>query len=138
MEYPIKAKCPCGQVSYQLYQAPAKVIACHCRECQKLSSAPFSVTAFVAADQIKFTGTMHETRRVADSGRENVGVFCPDCGVRIYQYDPQNPSMVKLKLKPVGSDVDPLFEPQAHIWTSEKQAWFTLPDGVKSFDKAPS
>jgi hypothetical protein len=54
------------------------------------------------------TGQTKQFTRIADSGNENTGVFCPDCGVRIYQI----PKYIQgvLALKPehlttrVGSD----------------------------------
>ncbi|MCG6213079.1 GFA family protein [Vibrio furnissii] len=135
MDYPIEASCQCGQVSYKLFTAPKKVIACHCQECQKLSTAPFSVTAMVPADAIEFSGEMNKWGRVAASGNQNDGYSCRTCGNRIYQINPAQPDLLKLKLKPVGLKNDALFEPQAHVWVSEKLSWVVLPEGVPAFDK---
>ncbi len=63
MDYPIEAACQCGQVTYQLFEPPKVVLACHCKECQKLSTSPFSVTAVVDAEAIKFQGELKEWRR---------------------------------------------------------------------------
>ena len=42
-----------------------------------------------------------------------------------------------LKLKPsYFSDIS-FIQPTAHAWVSEKQDWFALPEGVKTFDKQP-
>lgn len=137
MEYPLAGSCQCGQVTYRLHEPPKVVLACHCRECQKLSTAPFSVTAFVAAGAIEFNGELKEWSRLADSGNRNHAKFCPGCGNRVYHFNPADPGTIKLKLKPVGVEVDPLFEPTMHIWVSEKQDWFTLPEGVEVFDFQP-
>ena len=80
MAFPIKGSCQCGQVSYLLFAKPSLVIACHCKECQKLSTSAFSVTAIVASSAISFTGKLKETMRIADSGNTNIGKFCPECG----------------------------------------------------------
>ena len=135
MEYPIKASCQCGQVSYQLKRAPLGVFACHCTECQKLSTAPYSVTALVAADDIQFSGEMSDWQRSSDSGNINAAKFCPGCGNRIYHYNPADPTTVKLKLKPVDRAYDSLFEPATHLWVSEKQAWVNIPSKAKVFSK---
>lgn len=79
MTYPISGACQCGQVTYQLNSAPIGVFACHCKECQKLATGPFSVTALIAADQIEFHGQLKEWGRMADSGNRNHAMFCPDC-----------------------------------------------------------
>lgn len=137
MEYPIEGSCQCGQVTYKLHEAPKMVFACHCTECQKLATGPFSVTAVVAVGAIEFSGELKEWSRVADSGNRNNAKFCPDCGNRIYHYNPDDPATVKLKLKPVDLPDDAVFEPQAHMWVSKKLSWFDIPQGLKLFGEQP-
>ncbi len=135
MKYPVEASCQCGQVSYKLFEPPQKVVACHCTECQKLSTSPFSVTAMVKASTIQFTGEMKDWSRLAESGNKNNAKFCPSCGNRIYHYNPDAPELLKLKLKPVGLSDDTIFKPMAHVWISEKQSWYEIPEGVPAFEK---
>jgi hypothetical protein len=135
MDYPIEGSCQCGQVTYKLHEAPKQVLACHCTECQKLSTSPFSVTAIVSASAIDFKGELKEWCRNADSGNKNHAKFCPDCGNRVYHYNPDDLATVKLKLKPVHMDDDSIFEPTVHLWVGEKQSWYKIPEGVKVFDK---
>jgi len=137
MEYPIEGACQCGQVTYKLHAKPIVVWACHCLECQKLSTSPFSVTAIIASDIIEFAGELKEWSRVAESGNKNSAKFCPTCGNRIYHYNPEDLSTIKLKLKPTGLSDAALFKPSAHIWVSEKLSWYQLPNDVKSFEKQP-
>ncbi|MBU3823851.1 MAG: GFA family protein [Candidatus Oceanisphaera merdipullorum] len=113
------------------------VLACHCKECQKLATSPFSVTAIVDSSQIEFSGQLKEWRRLADSGNRNYAMFCTDCGNRIYHFNPDEDSTVKLKLKPVNLTDARVFEPQTHVWVSEKVSWYQIPDGVKVFLKQP-
>ena len=137
MIYPIKGSCQCGQVTYTLNAAPKMVVACHCKECQKLSTGPFSVTAMIAATDIEFSGVLKEWGRPADSGNRSQAKFCPNCGNRIYHFNPDDLSTVKLKLKPVNIADDRIFEPMAHVWVCEKQSWYQIPEGVTVFDKQP-
>lgn len=137
MEYPVKAACQCGQATYELKAAPLKVMACHCKECQKLATAPFSVTAVVASTDISFSGELKEWSRSSDSGNTNTAMFCPNCGNRIYHVNPEQPDLIKLKLKPVDPDCAHLFEPTAHVWVREKQSWYVIPDGVDVFETQP-
>lgn len=137
MEYPIKGSCQCGQVTYRLAEAPKIVLACHCTECQKLSTSPYSVTAVVATNAIEFSGELKEWSRSAESGNKNSAKFCPDCGNRVYHFNPDDESTIKLKLKPVKMTDDRIFEPTMHVWVSEKLSWYRIPEGVKVFDKQP-
>ena len=137
MKFPIEGACQCGQVTYTMHEAPKMVYACHCTECQKVATGPFSVTAIVASGAIEFHGELKEWGRVAESGNRNNAKFCPDCGNRIYHYNPDDLSTVKLKLKPVNLSDDKIFAPKAHIWVSEKLSWYEIPEGMKVFDKQP-
>lgn len=137
MDYPIHGSCQCGQLTYQLLRAPKKVLACHCKECQLLSTGPFSVTALISAADIEFSGDMKEWDRPADSGNRSHAKFCPNCGNRIYHFNPQDPDVIKLKLRPVDAKYDPLFEPSAHIWLSSKVSWYEPPANVDQFPKQP-
>ncbi len=135
IEYPIKGSCQCGQVSYELLAPPQMVVACHCKECQKLSTSAFSITAMVDARDLVFSGEMKHWQRPADSGNISAAKFCPTCGNRIYHYNPAEPD--KIKLKPSNLTDTRIIQPVAHVWVSEKQDWFEIPAGVKVFDKQP-
>ncbi len=134
-KYPIKGACQCGQVTYELLAAPAMVAACHCRECQKLSTSAFSLTAFVDSKNIRFQGEMAEWQRPADSGNISAAKFCTNCGNRLYHYNPAEPDSIKLK--PSTLEDTSILNPAIHIWTSEKQDWYQIPEGVKTCEKQP-
>lgn len=135
MTLPINGSCQCGEVSYTLKTAPKMVVACHCKACQKLSTSAFSITAIVDKDDIEFSGLMKEWRRPADSGNVSGAKFCPTCGNRIYHFNPAEPNSIKLK--PSNLDDTRLIQPTVHAWVSEKQDWYTIPEGVIVFDKQP-
>lgn len=137
MEFPITGACQCGQLTYKLFEKPKVVIACHCTECQKLSTGPFSVTAMVDAKDIEFTGGLSEWGRSSDSGNQNNAKFCPGCGNRVYHYNPKDPSAIKLKLKPDNFQHSTVFAPTVHVWVSEKVDWYEIPEGVKVVQKQP-
>ncbi len=135
IEYPIEGSCQCGNVTYRLLEAPIMVAACHCRECQKLSTSAFSITAIVKTESVQFSGKMQDWSRGCDSGNISAAKFCPTCGNRIYHYNPED--LATIKLKPSNLNDTRIIEPKIHIWVSEKQDWFQIPEGVKVFDKQP-
>ncbi|GAA0355058.1 GFA family protein [Bowmanella denitrificans] len=135
MEYPIAGACQCGEVTYQLNAAPLMVVACHCKECQKLSTSAFSITAVVKAKDVEFQGQMQKWQRKADSGNINGAMFCPTCGNRLYHFNPEEPDIIKLK--PSNLSDTRLIQPTAHVWVSEKQDWFSLPADVPVYERQP-
>lgn len=78
---------------------------------------------------------MQDWSRQADSGNTASAKFCPTCGNRIYHFNPDEPD--KIKLKPTNLSDTSIIQPTVHIWVSEKQDWFEIPEGVKSFEKQP-
>jgi len=133
MKYPVEGSCQCGGVRYKLLSEPLMVFACHCKECQKLSTSAFSITAVVSTDSIEFQGEMKEWSRTAESGNTIEARFCPACGNRIYHFNPKDPD--RIKLKPSTLSDTSFINPTAHVWVSEKQEWYTIPDGVAVYDK---
>lgn len=133
ISYPIQGSCQCGSITYELLAPPLMVIACHCKECQKLSTSAFSITAIVHSSSVEFHGDLKQWERVADSGNINGAKFCPTCGNRIFHFNPSEPE--KIKLKPSNLTDTRIIKPTAHIWVSEKQEWFQIPAGVSVFEK---
>lgn len=124
-----------GGVKYQLLSEPLMIVACHCKECQKLSTSAFSITAIVGADAVEFQGEMIQWSRAADGGNINEARFCPTCGNRIYHFNPEEPEIIKLK--PSNLSDTSIIRPTAHVWVSEKQDWYSVPAGVAVYDKQP-
>src|ERR1700674_1534747 len=84
MPAPYTGGCQCGSVRYVLAAEPVRTVACHCKECQRQSGSAFGMSMLVKKDSLTVTGLTKQFTRIADSGNELTGVFCPDCGVRVY------------------------------------------------------
>jgi hypothetical protein len=135
MKYPIAGSCQCGGVTYTLREPPIAIAACHCKQCQKLSTSAFSITAMVNSSAVVFAGEMKEWRRIAASGNVSAAKFCPTCGNHIYHHDPNDPT--RIMLKPSTLADASVINPTIHVWVSEKQAWYSIPEGVMAFDTQP-
>jgi hypothetical protein len=135
IDYPIHGACQCGEVTYELTEPPLMVIACHCKQCQKLSTSAFSITALVNSNTVTFKGNLKEWRRMAESGNVNGAMFCDTCGNRIYHFNPDEPD--KFKLKPSNLSDTRMINPTVHFWVSEKQDWYQIPEGVTQYERQP-
>jgi hypothetical protein len=87
----------------------------------------------VKKDSLTVTGLTKEVTRIADSGNEVTGAFCPECGVRIYHAPKSAPDM--LSLKPGTLDDTSWLWPDLFIWMKRAQAWLPVPDGVKALER---
>ena len=136
MKLPLTGTCQCGEVRYVVTSEPIATVACHCRDCQKLSASAFSLTMVIPRDAFKLeSGELAVFERPADMGGTARCYFCPACGNRVYHENPRLPGF--LRLKPGGLDDTSCIVPEAHVWTSRAQPWFRFPEGVPVFETQP-
>lgn len=135
MEYPVNGSCLCGQVTYTLREPPAAIAACHCKQCQTLSTSAFSISAMVNAPSLEVSGELKEWQRTAASGQVSAARFCPACGTHIYHFNPAQPDTLMLKLSSLADTS--AINPTIHVWVQEKQDWYDIPDDAMAFDTQP-
>lgn len=82
--------------------------------------------AIVEASFELLSGDLKTFTLTCDSGRRKTCAFCPDCGVRIYHRGGDR----QLSIKAGTLDDRTALRPDAHYWTSRKQEWVLIPDGV--------
>ena len=81
MRLPQTGGCQCGKVRYAITEEPQSVYTCHCTACQRLTSSAFSMGLVVAETAFRLSGVEPKPlQRVADSGRVNTRLVCPECG----------------------------------------------------------
>lgn len=135
MPAPYAGGCQCGQVRYELTEEPVRVIACHCRNCQKQSGSAFGLSMRVKVDSLKVRGRINRFSWTTDSGNTTTGCFCPDCGGRIYNIPGSAPDL--LTLKPGTLDDTSWVKPTLMVWLKRKLGWVPIPDGMATHDTQP-
>jgi hypothetical protein len=80
-------------------------------------------------------GELKQYTRKADSGNSLDCFFCPECGTRIYHGMGDDSGAVKIK--PGTLDDTSWLKPVTHVWTSSKQGWVTIPEGVPTHETQP-
>ena len=129
--------CQCGAIRYEVSGAPLQIVACHCTDCQRQSGSAFGMTVVVAEADFRLTQGNEKTIALqSDAGRIKVGGFCPQCGTRIYNSTEWRPGMISVK--PGTLDDTRSLQPQIHLWTSSKQEWVAIPEGVEAYETQPS
>ncbi|HEX5756107.1 MAG TPA: GFA family protein [Arenimonas sp.] len=122
--------CACGHVRFRMATAPLIVHCCHCRWCQRESGAAFALNAMIEADRVKPLGAEPEVVETPSaSGKGQKIARCPRCRVAVWSnYAGAGPL---IRFVRVGTlDQPDRFPPDIHIFTSSKQAWVVLPEGV--------
>ena len=128
----IDGACHCGNIKFGAEVDPAKVVICHCSDCQSLSASAFRTVAFVDASTFKLLGAEPKIYiKTAESGNKRLQAFCSECGSGIYATsDEDSPKVLGLRVG-VITQRDQL-PPSKQIWTSSAQAWV---DDMNSLEK---
>jgi hypothetical protein len=126
--------CQCGAVRYTISGRPKQLIVCHCTQCQRRYGA-FGMSLFCDADAVQISGSLKLYRKTADSGRFATIGFCPDCGTTITAKPEWKPESLVIRAGTLDDTTS--LQPDIHIWTSSKQSWVTIPEGVPSFPRQP-
>jgi hypothetical protein len=134
---PLTGHCLCGRVSYTADAAPIAQVACHCTECQRQTSSPFSVIVGIPLDALEVQGeTLASFTTIADDrGQETERWFCSACGSPIYSISPAAPDFAFIK---AGSlDDASWLQPSVEVWTSSAQPWAPSFEGAMRFERSP-
>lgn len=122
--------CLCGQVRYEVSGTLADVLACHCRQCRRMSGHIYAATA-APRDAFEIT----ESRGLAwyQSSKASRRGFCRECGSSLFfDHGPDEPIGIA-----AGSfDGDPQFKLVAHIYTDEAGRYYELGDDTAQYDAA--
>src|SRR3954447_13862646 len=83
---PLTGRCLCGGVTYTVDAEPMVQAVCHCSECQRQTSSPFSVVVGVpeAALQVEGDTLSSFTTASEASGGETKRHFCSGCGSPLF------------------------------------------------------
>lgn len=143
MKLPLFGGCICSAVHYEITQEPILVYACHCTDCQRLTSSVCSIGLVVPDDAFHASG--QEARLafggVAESGRVKQRRICPDCGAWLFS-DPrpgtlyQYPDPVRIVRGGTLDDTSWL-KPTMHFWTRSAQPWVRLPADITIYETQP-
>ena len=92
----------------------------------------------VVVDEAAFRLTHGEVKTCgskSDSGRTKYGAFCPLCGTRVYHKSEWRRGTISVKAGTL--DDTSWLRPKVHLWTSKKQEWVTIPEGVEAYEQQP-
>lgn len=128
--FPVEGGCQCGAVRYRLTAPPLTVYNCHCKDCQRVSGAAWSM--IVRDADFEVTGKAEHYDRRADSGNIIRMNFCAHCHGWLWN-DPPSPG---IKVARAGTLDDMNWaEPVGNIWTDSKAAWVEIDPTLANFPR---
>src|SRR5207253_9399949 len=114
---------------------PAKVLICHCTDCQSLSGAAFRTVVRVPANAFKLLSGAPKTYvKQADSGNRFAQAFCGNCGSPIYGAHPvDNPKFYGIRVGALRQRHT--LSPKLQIWCRSAQPWVEQLDAVPKVEQ---
>jgi hypothetical protein len=117
----IEGSCHCGAISFTAQVDPARVMVCHCSDCQVMSGSPFRAVVPAPVDTFVLHGEPRRYIKTADSGNRRVQAFCADCGTPLFATAPENATQVIIRTGCVKQKAQ--LVPQAQIWQHSALPW---------------
>ena len=129
--------CHCGNIRYEAEVDPAKVVICHCTDCQTLSGSAFRTVVPTNEGTFRLlSGAPKVYVKTGESGNKREQAFCPDCGTPIYSATMAGaPKVVGLRVGTVHQR-DQLI-PSDQFWFRSSQAWLQRLSMMKKTEKQP-
>jgi len=133
----IAGGCRCGAVRYTLaVDAMPGSYACHCTLCQRTTGSSFAHQMPVLESALAVIGDMIEAPMPSLSGALSLHRYCGACYTRLFNTNSQRPGLAIVRAGTVDGSEGLI--PRMHIYTSTKQPWIVLPDGVPAYpENAP-
>ena len=128
------ARCECGALELHITGAPVVQLVCHCRDCQVFSGMPYIEAAFFQPDDISAHGQSYATTIKGGTGFDKTYYSCEACQTWLYTTVAALNGAWAVMANRLSHAK---FEPQVHIWTSEKADDVVIPGGIAQSSGAP-
>ena len=132
MDEKYEGGCTCREVRYRMKRRPMFVHCCHCTWCQRETGSSFALNALVEAAEVEVThGTPELVNTPSNSGKGQVIARCPKCRIALWSNYGGMGDLVRF-IRVGTLDEAWRFPPDIHIFTSTKQPWVVIPEGMRA------
>ncbi|GHE00541.1 aldehyde-activating protein [Defluviimonas sp. 20V17] len=128
---PFEGACLCGAVRVRVTAPPLLTLACHCRDCQKLTASAYSLTTMFPMDGFFLTGEVIRGG-LCSHGRRHF--FCKSCLNFIFSEITGADQRVNLRTSVLENAA--AFTPFVELMTEDKMPWAQVPAAF-SFARFP-
>ena len=110
-------RCMCGAVTWTCSGQIMRNLVCHCTDCQRATSAPFTAFLGVGPEQLTWSGEVVHYESSPGTFRG----FCPSCGTRLYFRSDRWPLEVHVHAATMTSPDE--YQPSAQVMTRSRVKW---------------
>ena len=131
-KYPLKGRCLCGRVRYEISGPLLAADHCHCSMCRRQHGAAFATYADFATGDFKWTAGAERLKVYATASGAG-WCFCRECGSTLAGTDHGRVTSVTLGTL----DGDPGLKPGCHIFVGSRAGWHEISDDLPQFEERP-
>jgi hypothetical protein len=128
----VTGRCLCGRVRFELTERPSVWGYCHCNRCQRRTGAAASPNAAIDASWLRILSGEEVIRayRPPDGFDK---LFCSECGSGLFSRNPQDPSVMGVRLGVLDEPPDGPPSWRQHVGSAA--SWEPIPDdGLPRFE----
>ena len=126
--------CSCGEVRFRMESDPLIVHCCHCHWCQRESGSAFALNAMIESTRVSILkGDPKSFPAPSNSGAGQDFWRCPNCMITVWSTYGGFGDVIRC-VRVGALDEAHGIEPDIHIYTASKQAWFEIPEGKPSVE----
>lgn len=116
IKLPVTGGCLCGNLRFEVSAQPMLTMACHCRDCQRMTGGPYSLSVMVPAQA--FSVTLGDPIRGGLREGKRHHMHCRDCLGWVFTGIGRPAERINLR----ATMLDDLswFETFIEVWTDEK------------------
>jgi hypothetical protein len=131
---PVRGRCLCGGVRYEVTAPFLRANFCHCSRCRKHTGAAASTQGRVPREAFRLLAGA-DLIRAYRPGQGMVKAFCSACGSSLFGGSWPDGPEVSIRLGTL--DDDPGISPQFHNFVADAPAWLPVPDdGLPRYEAA--
>jgi hypothetical protein len=131
----LSGNCMCCSVTWSYSGETTRNLVCHCTDCQRATSAPFTAFIGMTSEALQWSGNITHY----ESSPSTFRGFCPVCGTRLYFRSDRWPHETHVHAHTLRNPSD--YQPTAQVMMRSKASWLDGLDAIpvhEQFQKAPA
>ncbi|MGI9390210.1 MAG: GFA family protein [Boseongicola sp.] len=120
----LRGHCMCGAVRWSAPGPTTRNLVCHCTDCQRATSAPFTGFVGLEPETVIWSGEINHYESTHGTWRG----FCPNCGSRLYFRSDKWPEETHIHAATLADDT--VYSPTAEVVCRSRASWLNSLDGI--------
>lgn len=121
-------KCMCGSISWTYTGETTRNLVCHCSDCQRATSSPFTAFLGLKSERLEWVGDIVDFMSSPGTFRG----FCPTCGTRLYFRSSKWPG--EIHVHAATMDIPGDYHPSAQVVLRSKASWLDRLNRIPAYD----